>query len=300
MDLAERRWGALIVLPGREPVEGHLFGGTVIDGVPSFPLIESLFDPHSRGHDGALIIQNGRALSFGVRLPISASGRLSEEFGTRHHAAMGLSEEADALILLVSEERGWIALFKNGAMSIAKSKSEISSAILDHWDSIGFRGDLKEKKARRWIVLELLTALLLSATIRIFMVPGDPGIRYEDVRVEAQLIGEFPENIRLDRIVVTPPSVKIFQRTPYGPVELITSPIYLSNISQSVKLRVSVLAPPDIEPVGGRWPEAIVEIVVHNVEPEADTVPGADGEPGAEGNETGPPGEPREAPPDTK
>ena len=94
LELSQKRRGALIVFPGRESIREWLSGGFQLDAAPSFPLFMSIFDPNSPGHDGALIVRDGRFFSFGVRLPVSQSHRLSEAYGTRHHAAMGLSEKS--------------------------------------------------------------------------------------------------------------------------------------------------------------------------------------------------------------
>ena len=77
--------------------------------MPSYPLILSLFDDSSPGHDGALIVEGDRLARFGVRLPMSTTTRLADSYGTRHHAAMGMAEQSDALVLVVSEERGQMA-----------------------------------------------------------------------------------------------------------------------------------------------------------------------------------------------
>jgi diadenylate cyclase len=84
-----------------------------------------IFDPHSPGHDGSLIIMNGRLVRYGVRLPVSQSNRLSGRFGTRHQAALGLSEVSDALVLVVSEERGTINLFYQGKVSPIGTKVQL-------------------------------------------------------------------------------------------------------------------------------------------------------------------------------
>jgi DNA integrity scanning protein DisA with diadenylate cyclase activity len=86
--LAQERCGAIIVFPGNEPLNSKISGGYQLNAVPSLPLIFSIFDANSPGHDGAVIIENGKLTRFGVRLPMSQSARLSEEYGTRHHAAV--------------------------------------------------------------------------------------------------------------------------------------------------------------------------------------------------------------------
>jgi uncharacterized protein (TIGR00159 family) len=130
--LAKQKIGAIIVYPGKEPVQEQLSGGHRLEAELSSPLIMSIFDPHSPGHDGAVVVEDNKLTSFGVRLPISQTSRLPEDYGTRHHAAMGLAEQTDALVLVVSEERGVVSAFKDRAMKILGSATQIGTVIRDH------------------------------------------------------------------------------------------------------------------------------------------------------------------------
>lgn len=125
--LAEGKVGALFVFRGREPLERHLTGGHELDGVLSAPLLDSLFDDRTAGHDGAVIIEDGRASRFGVHLPLSTS-RETAHMGTRHTAAVGLSERSDALVVVVSEERGEISVARRGALTPVASE-ELRSTL---------------------------------------------------------------------------------------------------------------------------------------------------------------------------
>lgn len=136
--LAKQRRGAIIVYPGKEPVLEQLSGGHRLAAEPSLPLIMSIFDPNSPGHDGAMIIEDNKLTNFGVRLPISQTSRLTEDYGTRHHAAMGLAEQTDSLVLVVSEERGVVSAFKDRAMKTLGSVAEISNIIRNHNNEKGF------------------------------------------------------------------------------------------------------------------------------------------------------------------
>lgn len=136
-ELAAQKRGALMVFPGREQILDKISGGYTLNGTPSMPLIMSIFDPHSPGHDGAVIAEGDRLTRFGVRLPMSSSARISDEYGTRHHAALGMCEQTDALILLVSEERGRVSSFRNGVMSKMNSSEEIVRSIESHYSSFG-------------------------------------------------------------------------------------------------------------------------------------------------------------------
>jgi uncharacterized protein (TIGR00159 family) len=132
--LAGLKRGALLVFPGRDPVREWISGGHLLDAEISEPIIMSIFDPNSPGHDGALLVRGGKLHRFGVRLPISTSGKLPETLGTRHHAALGLAEKTDALVLAVSEERGRVSSFLDGGMRACADESEVAAAITSHWE----------------------------------------------------------------------------------------------------------------------------------------------------------------------
>ncbi len=116
-DLVRERVGALIVLRGRDLLDRHLEGGWKLNGELSEALIESIFDSHSLGHDGAMVIEGGRALQFGAHLPLSRDYQKVAHLGLRHTAALGLSEKTDALILVVSEERGVVSVARRGVLT---------------------------------------------------------------------------------------------------------------------------------------------------------------------------------------
>lgn len=106
--------GALLVIPGREPLERHLEGGVVIDANATEPLLLSLFDPNSPGHDGAVLMRGDRVERFAVHLPLSEDRVQLQGGGTRHAAALGLAEVCDALVVVVSEERGTVSVAQDG------------------------------------------------------------------------------------------------------------------------------------------------------------------------------------------
>lgn len=115
--LAEKKIGALIVLPGKNPVFRYLEGGTDLNGKLSEPLLKSLFDPSSIGHDGAVLIEGGTVVKFSCHLPLSKNFEQLKHLGTRHSAALGITELTDALCLVVSEERGIISVARSGEIN---------------------------------------------------------------------------------------------------------------------------------------------------------------------------------------
>ena len=161
--LAAQRRGAIVVFPGKEPIKEWLSGGFKLDAKPSIPLIMSIFDPNSPGHDGALVVEKGKFTRFGVRLPVSRSSKLPYEFGTRHHAAMGLTEKSDALVIVVSEERGKISIFDNGKFRQLDAPEKFAQTITSHWKyTASYPFELPEGK-KRWLVLsQMLVSLCLA------------------------------------------------------------------------------------------------------------------------------------------
>ncbi len=128
-NLAAEKIGALVVFRGRESLEGQIRGGTTLEGMPSTALLYSIFDPSSAGHDGAVIIEDGRIMRFGAHLPLSSNLSRVGSGGTRHAAALGLAETTDALIVAVSEERGTISIAQQGRLMRVTSASELRQRL---------------------------------------------------------------------------------------------------------------------------------------------------------------------------
>lgn len=116
--LAERRHGALIVLQRQSTLEDFIRTGTLLDAEVTAPILLTVFWPKTELHDGAVIIdENGRIASAGSVLPLTASRNLpNRKMGTRHRAALGISEVTDAICVIVSEETGKIAITNGGHM----------------------------------------------------------------------------------------------------------------------------------------------------------------------------------------
>ncbi len=127
--LGESRTGALIVLPGREPLERHTEGGIPLNGRLSEPLLLSIFDASSPGHDGAVIVRGDVVERFAVHLPLSANHDEVRPGGTRHAAALGLAERCDATCIVVSEERGTVSLAREGALRRLSSPRDLASEL---------------------------------------------------------------------------------------------------------------------------------------------------------------------------
>ena len=132
VSLASKRAGAIIVLERETRLDSYIEPGINLDALISRRLLESIFFPYSPLHDGAVIINNGRIVAASCFLPLSLSPEVSKDFGTRHRAAIGITEETDAVAIVVSEESGTISLAYEGkiekdldSLSLRKRLGEI-------------------------------------------------------------------------------------------------------------------------------------------------------------------------------
>jgi uncharacterized protein (TIGR00159 family) len=131
-EMAKRKIGALIVLAGNYPLESLVQGGLALGGQPSVPLLLSIFDPTSPGHDGAVIIEQGTIKSFGAHLPLAENFRDFARKGTRHRAALGIAERTDALVVVVSEERGEISIAQGKELKTLSGPTELEKVVREH------------------------------------------------------------------------------------------------------------------------------------------------------------------------
>ena len=114
LNMSDRQWGALIVIQRETGLRAYKESGISIKGEVSTALLLSIFNPSSPLHDGAVVLQNTLVESAGCILPLTESEMINPDMGTRHRAALGLTEESDAIVIVVSEERGAIAAAENG------------------------------------------------------------------------------------------------------------------------------------------------------------------------------------------
>ena len=114
--MSSERVGALIVFARHNRLEEYFKTGTVIDGQVSEQLIRNLFFPKAALHDGAIIIRDGKVAAASCVLPLSESNRINADLGTRHRAAVGMSEVSDAVVVIVSEETGAISVAVGGML----------------------------------------------------------------------------------------------------------------------------------------------------------------------------------------
>ena len=267
--LAQRKVGALVILPGREPLDRHLDGGVHLDGRLSEQLILSLFDPQTPGHDGAVLVQANRVARFGVHLPLSTDWDRLGAGGTRHAAALGLAERCDAICLVVSEERGEVSIAQAGEIEGVATPDELALA-LERFIGRAARpagptgwGDLLGRLRAGW--REGLAALALAAGVWYVAIPGgavetierrvpvkvenlpegfelvsvqpaDVAIRLEGPRRDLYMAGSSELFVRLDALLV-----QLGRRTFTLELDQVESPDGIRALSvEPAKVRLSV------------------------------------------------------------
>ena len=167
--LASKKIGAIIVLTGTQPLGRFLENGFVLNGHLSKPLLLSIFDPSSPGHDGAVVLEGNTVKKFGVHLPLAEKFQKYKELGTRHRSALGISQRSDAMVIVISEERGTISIAEQGELTIIETPTQLKETVknfLIHEDSV-------KSSRKRWLTentQEKVIALLIALALWILSV----------------------------------------------------------------------------------------------------------------------------------
>ncbi len=156
-ELARRRHGALIVIPGEEDIRELLQGGIAWSGEISREMILSIFYPGNPVHDGAALVEGERVSRVSAILPLSRREDLPSHYGTRHRAALGLTEASDAVVIVVSEERGEVSLAQGPKLQRIPDAENLIARLEDHFGVSEAHGP----EARRERI-EVTTAALVS------------------------------------------------------------------------------------------------------------------------------------------
>jgi diadenylate cyclase len=210
-DLAKARVGALIVIRGNDPLERHITGGIQLDGRVSEPLLKSLFDPHSPGHDGAVVIDRNRVTRFAAHLPLSKDLRQLANVGTRHSAALGTAELTDVLCIVVSEERGTVSVARDGRLREVDDLQQLGRVIHNFLSEKFPRREAVTVPAlwlqffrRNW--LAKVVALSLAIGLWYVFVPGSNLV---EVRYELPVsIQNLPPDLRIEEVQPSTVSVR--------------------------------------------------------------------------------------------
>lgn len=150
--MAKERIGALIVIERETGLKNFIDTGSYIDSKVKSELLYSIFVPNSPIHDGAVILTNGRVAAAGCFLPLSKDPNIDKRYGTRHRAALGLTEDTDAVVVLVSEEAGEAHLVKNGKLMTNLNEAELIQSLSALLNLSMARNRLKiPRRIRGWI-----------------------------------------------------------------------------------------------------------------------------------------------------
>lgn len=147
-NMSDKKVGALIVIEGKSLLGDVMSTGSSVDSSVSTIVIENIFFPKSPLHDGAVIIRDNRIHSAGCILPLTDRA-VSTDLGTRHRAALGMSEQSDALIIVVSEETGAVSIANNGSLERNVSTGELLETLIDFLKSDSTDTDRTFKILRR-------------------------------------------------------------------------------------------------------------------------------------------------------
>ena len=131
ISMSKNRVGALIAIEREISLKPYFESGITLDGVLTAELLVTIFMPNTPFHDGGVVVQGGRVIAVGCLFPLSQSQKLSKTLGTRHRAGLGLSEETDALVIVVSEETGIISLMSQGKVTRDIDEEKLRMQLLE-------------------------------------------------------------------------------------------------------------------------------------------------------------------------
>jgi len=150
--LSKRRIGALIVIERQTKLGEIVKTGTVVNADSSAEMLGSLFFPNSPLHDGAVVIRDGRICAAGCYLPLSENYTINREMGTRHRAGLGMSENSDAVVVIVSEETGIITIAEGGKLRRGFTAEQLVRELNKH-----FSPEKDEKSEKKKSILNNLS-----------------------------------------------------------------------------------------------------------------------------------------------
>jgi uncharacterized protein (TIGR00159 family) len=203
-ELARRKQGALIVIPGEEDIRESVQGGIDWNGDISKEMILSIFFPDNPVHDGAAVIEGERVSRVGTILPLSRRDDLPSHLGTRHRAALGLTEGSDAVVVVVSEERGEVSLAKGSHLRSIGSQRKMVQKLEEHFGITEAHGP-QAKKERIEVTIAALVSLLFIAgfwfsisrgleTLVTFEIP----IEYQNRNPNLEIVHTSVNSVRLN------------------------------------------------------------------------------------------------------
>jgi uncharacterized protein (TIGR00159 family) len=201
---AEKRTGALLVFKRSENLAELMLNGVRLDCEITPQILETIFAVNTPLHDGAVLIKNDRIALASCHLPLSSNSEIPQHYGTRHRAALGLSERTDAIVIVVSEERGEVLLAESGEFTTLPTPKDLVSALEERFRSAG---ESPRISVRQKLFSNLLpkTALLLVVTAFWALITARQGqitivtapVRLHGLSDELVLVRSFPEEVEV-------------------------------------------------------------------------------------------------------
>ncbi|MSM41189.1 MAG: TIGR00159 family protein [Geobacter sp.] len=203
--LAAERTGAIIVFQRREPLDEYLLNGVPLDGVISSQLIGSIFRDGTPLHDGAVVIREGRISQASCHLPLSLNSDLPRYLGTRHRAGLGLTERSDALVVIVSEERGEVSLAMSGELErvetpelLAERLHELLVAVTPVMEKLSLRDRLLRNFWPKLLIFSLVVVSWLIITVKQGgVVTVTAPLKFHNLPDEVILVRSVPEEVEV-------------------------------------------------------------------------------------------------------
>ena len=147
-EMSETKTGALVVFEREAPLNEVIKSGTILDARSSTELFNGIFFKNSALHDGAVVVKDAKIYAAGCILPLTQNNAISSDLGTRHRAAIGMSEQSDAVVVIVSEETGYISVAINGKLQRDIKTSNLREILLSNLITDNDKKDKPKKKKR--------------------------------------------------------------------------------------------------------------------------------------------------------
>ena len=147
-EMSETKTGALVVFEREAPLNEVIKSGTILDARSSTELFNGIFFKNSALHDGAVVVKDAKIYAAGCILPLTQNNSISSDLGTRHRAAIGMSEQSDAVVVIVSEETGYISVAINGKLQRDIKTSNLREILLSNLIADTDKKDKPRKKIR--------------------------------------------------------------------------------------------------------------------------------------------------------
>lgn len=203
-NLSRKSIGALVVIKGADLLDRHLEAGVFLDAVTSQVLLESIFDKHVPSHDGAVIIDGDRVVKLGAYLPLSTNIKEVGRLGTRHAAALGITERTDAMSLVVSEEDGVISVAEDGKIKHLKDTNQLINVLQDFYHKkYPQKKGMRLKQFLTEHLFEKVVAVVVASTLWVIFAHHTENIR-RDFIVPIEY-----RNIAANRIITEPKAKEV-------------------------------------------------------------------------------------------